>query len=328
MVVRLVILLSLLAVALAAAPARAATLLPPAGRIFDGVTGSTSTDAFAQDTGARPDAFGFFAMWGGGYDYIFRSIATSDAKLVLHVSTAKGQLQPAVITPLEIARGKGDGFLLHLNRRLVDYGGPVYLRLMAEMNQADNAYSGFDRDGRSRGPSRSPKAFRAAWRRSTLILRGGPLAAINARLARLRLPPVQGAPAGGALGRPNLAMMWVPQTEGSPPIHANRPRAYWPGSRYVDWVGTDFYSRYPNWSKLERFYADFRGKPFVFGEWALWGGDDPAFVRRFFAWVKAHRRVRMVLYNQGNTAGGPFRLSRHPRSRAEIRRQLRHRRFR
>src|SRR3712207_8648596 len=64
------------------------------------------------------------------------------------------------------------------------------------------------------------------------------------------------------------------QTEGSPNIRANAPRAYWPGGRYVDWVGTDFYSRFPNWRGLERFFSAFPGKPFVFGEYAVWGRDD------------------------------------------------------
>ena len=61
------------------------------------------------------------------------------------------------------------------------------MRLLAEMNQANNGYSAFDRNGRSRGPSHSTAAFRNAWRRSALILRGGPRAAIDARLRALHL---------------------------------------------------------------------------------------------------------------------------------------------
>jgi hypothetical protein len=65
----------------------------------------------------------------------------------------------------------------------------------------------------------------------------------------------------------------------------------------------------------------------VFGEWALWGSDDGAFVRRFFAFVNSHRRVRMLLYNQGNLSGGPFRLTRYPKSRAAIKAALAKKRF-
>jgi hypothetical protein len=193
---------------------------------------------------------------------------------------------------------------------------------MAEMNQTNNAYSAFNPDGSSRGPSHSTKAFRAAWRRTALILRGGPVAALNQRLKAFGQRSVRGVAASEALPKPQVDMLWVPQTRGSPDIAANMPRRYWPGAKYVDWVGTDFYSRFPRFDWLEDFYAEFRNKPFAFGEWALWGADDPAFVRRFFDWVRGHERVELVMYNQGGDAGGVFRLSHYPRARAEIERQL------
>ena len=65
----------------------------------------------------------------------------------------------------------------------------------------------------------------------------------------------------------------------------------------------------------------------MFGEWALWGGDDPGFVERLFGFISSHPRVRMALYNQGGHTDGPFRLERYPRSRAALRKALAHRRF-
>ena len=117
-------------------------------------------------------------------------------------------------------------------------------------------------------------------------------------------------------------MVWVPQTRGTPDIPANMPIKYWPGPKYVDWIGTDFYSRYPNFHWLTDFYNAFRGKPFVFGEWGMWGAENPGWVKTLFTWVRRHKRVRMMLYNQGALTNGVFRLNRYPRSRAEIRRQL------
>jgi len=38
-------------------------------------------------------------------------------------------------------------------------------------------------------------------------------------------------------------------------VKGNFPGNYWPGSRWVDWVGTDFYSQYPVWKDLNRFYV-------------------------------------------------------------------------
>ena len=161
--------------------------------------------------------------------------------------------------------------------------------------------------------------------RSLVSGRGGSLATINAKLKKLRLPYVQGAIED--LPQPRVSLLWVPQTEGTPNIAANSAAAYFPGNEYVDWVGTDFYSRFPAFAKLERFYAQYPGKPFVFGEWAMWGADTPSFVTQFFGWIKTHTRVRMLLYNQGANPNGPFRLNSHPKARKALRKALRNPRF-
>ena len=319
------VLLVLLDMLVAAPAASAGTYLPPRGKVFSGLTGSTSIDLFQRQTGNHPAVFGFFTKFYGANEFIFRGAEQAGSRLMLHISTQDGYGTREIVTPLGIARGKGDRYLANLNRRIAEHGRPTYIRLMAEMNQANNGYSAFDRSGRSRGRAHSTAAFRQAWRRSTLILRGGPVAQIDAKLRGLGLPAVRTD--AEELPRPPIAMMWVPQTRGTPDIPANMPRAYWPGGRYVDWVGTDFYSRFPNFHWLDDFYRDFPRKPFVFGEWALWGRDDPAFVQRLFAWIHRHPRVRMQLYNQGALADGPFRLNRYPRSRAALRHALAHRRF-
>jgi hypothetical protein len=314
------------AAALTLAPSAAASpLLPPKKKVYTGVTGSKSVSNFAQQVGKHPSVFGFFHKWGGPTGYIYDSVRRSGSRLMLHISTQDGYGTKEQITPRAIAQGEGDRYLIRTNREIADYGHPTYVRFLAEMNQANNGYCAYNRDGSSRGPSHSTKAFKAAWRRATLILRGGPVADIDAKLAALHMPALDTTAA--ALPTPQVAMAWVPQTEGTPNTHANRARAYWPGAQYVDWVGTDFYSKFPNFKDLETFYADFPHKPFVFGEWALWGGDSASFVHRFFAFVNRHPRVRMLLYNQGNLVGGPFRLTRYPSGTAAIRAELTKKRF-
>jgi hypothetical protein len=248
-------------------------------------------------------------------------------RLMLHISTAQNYGVPEIISPLAISRGNGDAYLLSLNRRIDEAGEPVYVRLMAEMNQTNNAYCAFNANGSSRGASHSTSAFKGAFRRSALILRGGPVAAINAKLKALRLPAVRGAGADETLPRPQLSLLWVPQTEGTPNTAANSAAAYWPGPQYVDWVGTDFYSRFPAFAKLERFYAQYPTKPFAFGEWAMWGADTPGFVRQFFTFVNSHKRVKLLMYNQGANPVGPFRLNSHPKAKAEIRKALKSSRY-
>ena len=322
--IRLALATALLTLALAA-PATAAKLLPPKQKVYTGVTGSTSITQFKSQVGKHPSVFGFFTRFGGGSEFIYDAVERSGSRLALHISTQDGYGTPEAVTPRGIANGGGDRYLLNTNRRIAEYGEPTYVRFLAEMNQTNNGYCAYNRDGSSRGPSHSTSAFKQAWRRATLILRGGAVLDINAKLQKLGLPPLDTTET--ELPRPQVAMLWVPQTEGTPNTHANRARAYWPGPKYVDWVGTDFYSKFPNFTDLETFYDDFPKMPFVFGEWALWGSDDDAFVRRFFAFVNTHKRVRMLLYNQGNLSGGPFRLTRYPKSTAAIKKALKKKRF-
>ena len=82
-----------------------------------------------------------------------------------------------------------------------------------------------------------------------------------------------------------------------------------------------------NFRGLNAFYSQFRGKPFVFGEWALWGSDDPGFVARLFSWTRSHSLVRMLVYNQGKRSDGPFRLAHYPRAARVLRGLLDLKRF-
>jgi hypothetical protein len=79
---------------------------------------------------------------------------------------------------------------------------------------------------------------------------------------------------------------------------------------------------------LQRFYSEHPGKPFAFGEWALWGNDSPEWVNQLFSFIGTHRNVRMALYNQGERPNGPFRLTHYPRARGAIHQRLSASRFR
>ena len=124
--------------------------------------------------------------------------------------------------------------------------------------------------------------------------------------------------------------MWNPFTEGSPAIAANSPAPTGRAAATSTGSAPTCIANSPNFDGLNRFYRDRRSrrKPFVLGEWALWGPEDPAFVRRLFAWMALPpARAKMHLYNQGALTDGPFRLNRYPRSRAVIRTALANRRY-
>ncbi len=290
--------------------------LPPPGRVFQGEAGAPAS-VYADAVGKHPAVIQVFSAWGEYLPGMFANAGAARARLMIHISTASGTRE--MITPGQIAAGQGDGWLLALGRAIAASGHPVYIRLMAEMDGYWNPYSAYNANGSSRGAGHSPAAYRRAWKRVALILRGGSLTHIDAVLYRLGMPALhtsRNPPAG------QVAMLWVPQVAGSPDVPGNQPRSYWPGDAWVDWVGTDFYSKFPNFSGLSAFYAAFPGRPFVFGEYALWGADDPGYVQRLFAWDESHPRVRMLVYNEGMRAGGPFRLSRYPRAARALRRAL------
>jgi len=304
---------------------RGGALTPARGLVYTGVS-CGSASGFAAEVGKHPAVYGEFVNWGQSIHFAFAAAAAAHARLMLHIATGQSTPGHPAITPQGIAQGQGDAYLLGLSKLIAEAGKPIYIRLFPEMNNASNEASAYNLDGSSRGPVFSPAMFIAAWRRVVIVLRGGLVSAIDARLAALGQPPLQGGGAG-SLNRPTIAFVWTPETAGTPPIAGNDPINYYPGNAYVDWVGTDFYSRFPNFTGLDRFYKEFPNKPFAFGEWALWGGDTPAFVDQLFAWVNSHRRVQMMIYNQGFLTNGVFRLNLDPLSTAAIRTVLAPARF-
>jgi hypothetical protein len=311
--------LALVVFALTASFASAKPYLPPSGKIWNSVTGNVPIDQYVKQTGKHPAVWQFFMNWGSRLDSWFAMAGEARSRPMIHITT--GTPGHEAISPGAIAAGKGDGYLVSINRSIDASGQITYIRLMAEMDGYWNAYCAYNQNGSSRGKDHSTAAFRQAWRRAVLIVRGGPLGGINKKLKKLHMPPVRGT--DGDLPRVAVSFMWVPQVAGAPDTAANAPSAYWPGGEYVDWVGTDFYSKFPNWAGLERFYNnDGHGKPFVFGEWALWGADNPGFVHQLFSWSRAHKRVRMLSYNQGNRTSGPFQLKLYPQGRKAILKEL------
>jgi hypothetical protein len=311
--------LALLVLALAAPVAVARPDTPADGKVALGLAGRAQTGAFVRALGRQPAVFQTFVMFGGPVDYAFERAAKFGAAPMLHISTADGPGAGERVTPEGIALGQMDRWLVQLQLRAAMAGGPVYVRPMGEMNAYWNQYSAYGPSGR-RDAAHSAQWFKQAWRRIAIVLRGGP--DVDAQLLAQHLP---------ALGMPlppaQVALLWCPQVAGAPDVPGNSARAYWPGAKWVDWVATDFYSKFPNFSGLERFYRQFPRKPFAFGEWAIWDRDNPGFVKRLFGWVRSHRRVRMMIYNQGARAGGPFDLARFPASVRAIRAATRSPRF-
>jgi hypothetical protein len=296
--------------------AGARSFAPPRGKVFVGATGQPLR-SYVAATRKHAPVYQEFVAWGQWLPGITDDARRARARLMIHITTRYGARE--AITPAAIAHGRGDAWLIGLQRAIYDSHNVTYVRLMAEMDCYWNAYGAYNADGSRRDAAHSAAAYKRAWKRVTLIMRGGSLRHIDTVLRRLGMPALH---ARHDLPRPRVAMVWVAQVAGSPDVAGNQPSNYWPGAKWVDWVGTDFYSKYPNFSGLTKFYDAFPQRPFAFGEWAVWGSDAPGFVKELFGWAAAHSRAQMLVYNQGLRPNGPFRLSWYPRAAGELRRLL------
>lgn len=297
---------------------------PGKGKAYHGTTDTGDVadfQAFAQQAGAHPAVMQTFHTWGTFPSMAMMRWDATDTRGMISVGTSKGYDDPEVISPAAIANGEGDNYPLNLNLAIAQWDQPVYIRLMAEMNGHWNAYCAYNQDGTYRGPAHAPSEYRDAWRRFALIVRGGPVAAINEQLHKLGMPPIQ-AEAPEVLPTPKVALMWVPHSSPTPNTYANRWQVYWPGKEYVDWVGTDIFSTAPNWANMTRLYEGYKGKPFVVGEYAPFGEDDASYVKTLFRWSKQHKRSKMLVYYQGFGNDPTFNIANFPAARGVIRGRL------
>ena len=311
--------------------ASASAYKAPHGKVLWGGQGGYSAGDirdFARQSGLHPALYNYFISWNGSdsalhwLSFRFADAKAEDAAVMLSISPEETRLSPR-----DLARGEGDAFLIALNQLISEAAVVTYLRPLSEMNNGNNPYSAYDLMGRPRGPAYSVSQFIRAWRRIALIMRGGPLAVINRKLRRLHMLRVRTSLE--MLPRAPVSLMWVPLSFGNPEIAKNHPRHWWPGCRYVDWVGTTWYSMYKASQAMTRMYNYplWRCKPFAFAEWGIWGRDDPSFVRQFFNFLRFHKRVLMAVYYQSAMLKPEFRLSTHPLAREALRRALKWRRM-
>jgi hypothetical protein len=303
--------------------ARIGTQTPGAkGGVLLGLTGNAAR--FRAETGQISNVRQAFLGWGQGASYgapFATLLRTFGPVPMLHLGTAARGNATQAVTPGSIALGKGDDYLIALNRALAAWGKGVYIRPLAEMNNSGTAWAAYAPNGSPKGPEYAPATYRKAFARIFLIVHGGPTAAINARLAALGLPPV----AAGDLTVnpfPRVRVLWSPLASATPNIPANAPTAYYPGDGYVDVVGASIFDEggVAPWDGLERLaaFATAHRKPFSVPEWGLRGLDDPAFVSRMCSFLRAHGTTETAEYFEGKP-GSDLSLASKPRSKAAYR---------
>ncbi len=295
---------------LGAGPTAGAPPATEARKIQLGIVGDAGR--FARQTGQRSPIRHNFVGWDQGNHW---PKILANLRPVPMVALKTG----GSITPLAIAQGQGDGFLLQLNSALADFGGLVYVRPLPEMNGHWNDYCAYNKDGSSRGPRHSTAAFRKAFARSAIIARGGPARQVNAKLRKLGLPGI------GETDLPvtKARIVWNPQGYGAPDVPGNSAKAYYPGDAYVDVVANDLYRQTTGaaWDANEALYQAYPRKAYGIAEWGLWGIDDPSFVEKMGAFVRTHPRVELLAWFNSKP-GSIFDLASKPRSRAAYRKHI------
>jgi hypothetical protein len=324
-----------LALLMAPASAGAWSLIPPKPDVYLGVSDRGTTAEFEEFealTGKHPALLETFHPWGNSLNEAYERWRETGTRPILHISTQDDQTLAEIITPEQIALGAGDDYLLQLNQFFASTGLPAYIRPLGEPNRCLNAWSAVECDGEQKGGEHTTGWYKQAFRRIVAIVRGGQtLEGIDATLAEIGLPPVNRTTGEPPLVLPAapVSIIWSPLPGGSPRVKGNFPGNYWPGAKWVDWVGTDFYSQYPVWEDLGRFYEgkQWKGKPVALTEFAVSGEDEPRFVKQVVTWTDKHPRVHMLIYYQGFGAGNPYDLKLYPRTMNTLRKKIRRANF-
>ena len=313
----------------AAASASAGLLKPPGNDVYFGVSDTGNPADFGQFSSAfhkHPAVIESFRSWGSDFHGSLERWETARARPILHITTADPEDGHELLTPRAIARGAGDGYLVRLNRLFWSKKMRAYVRPLGEPNRCLNVYASYGCGGEPRDSAHEPRWYRLAFRRVYVIVHGGgSRATIDRRLREAGVPPLRANVAG--LPAAPVAVIWSPLPAGSPTTPGNRPRHFYPGSRWVDWVGTDFYASYPEWGALTGLYRRYHGKPFALTEWGVENGDDPSFVRRLFIWLERHRRCRMLVYYQDFGSTSSYRIQNYSQSLGVLRNHIHSPRF-
>jgi hypothetical protein len=301
--------------------ASSAAAQPSVSRLYLGIAGDPAR--FQGQTGQASAIKSAYIGWDQGRTYATRLpvlLRQLQPVPMLHIGTGGPLGRNEAITPLQIAQGKGDAFLVALNEAIAGYGGLVYLRLLSEMNHFSHFHSAFNANGTSRGPAYRPEVYRKMFARMYVLLHGGPAAQIDVVLKRLGLPLYAGADLAAIPTR--LRIIWNPLGGGQPETEANRFYRFYPGNRYLEIVGNDIYGAFGQYAgpQNEVLYAFARAhhKPFALPEFGVRGSDYPTFVQYVCKFLRTHGGIELAAYYKSQS-GGLYDLGNKPASRQAYR---------
>jgi hypothetical protein len=282
-----------------------------------GVSGNA--DHFQSQTGQKSVVRQAFLSWdqgntwGAPFAMLFHRLAPVP---LIHIGTRARPPRNTseAISPMGIAKGQGDAYLIAMNNAISAWGRLVYVRPMAEMNNPVNLYS----YEHKRDSAHDPGAYRQAFCRVYVLLHGGSAAAMTSTLHKLGMPGVSTSLPVNSYPE-QLRVIWNPlagiEKEAAPAAR------YYPGDACVDMIGNDMYSSSVGggaWAENERLYASHPNKQYSFAELGLEGVDDPSFIQKVCQFIRTHRRVELAAFYMGKP-GSPYDLGNKPASRGAYR---------
>ncbi len=255
------------------------------GAHVDGVpwSGMGPVDELERSLGSRLDVVHVFQAWGNEWG-VFRTdwldAASAGDRAVLLTwepwDVQRGVTQPE-FRPRRIAEGAHDRYIDEWARGLADYGKPVYLRVMHEMNGDWYPWSGGVNDT-------TPADFIAAWRH------------IHDRFQRA--------------GADNVMFVWCPLVDDVPAT--NTFERYWPGSRYVDVLALDGYNwgadlpEHGGWRSVDEVFSVAYDRLEALADKPIWiaevgsddvGGDKAAWVADLLTTTRYPRLEAVVWFH-------------------------------
>jgi mannan endo-1,4-beta-mannosidase len=235
----------------------------------------TGVTAFTNATGVTPRLVACYSGWQEPFPASFATKAAQGGAVPLV------QINPKGVRLAAIAAGLYDHYLSTYAEAVRAYGHPVILSFGHEMN-GDWYNWGYRHT--------SPATFVAAWRHIVTIFR--------------------------AASADNVTWLWTVNIindtqQGKIPS----PARWWPGSKYVTWVGIDGYYLKPSWRFVSLFgptiavVRELTGDPILIAETAAAPtARQPAKIADLFAGVKQYQLLGFVWFDAAGTSGN-WRLS-------------------
>jgi beta-mannanase len=196
-----------------------------------------------------------------------------------------------------IAAGAFDRYLRRFALEVRLFGGPVMLRPFHEMD-------GFWYPWGGTVNGNTPRAFIAAWRH------------VHDVFTRA--------------GATNVTWVWSVNAQSVPNRRGNEPSDYWPGGRYVDWIGISGFNWgtstiYGAWDSFDQIYHSRIGsllgyhKPIVLTEIAAAavGGDKASWITQTFGRLPSYPTIgALVWYDKRDSKLRDWRVQSSPASRS------------